>query len=565
MAKNRKRLGDSIRVTLDDGKRRQFPAGTTVGEIVQSMENGPGDACCAALVNGQFADLQTPLHESGRLQLIPIDSRDGHRMYQRSLTFILLAALRDIYPDLRLNVRHSLCKGLYCELLSDRYKSIDRVVLTRADLGKIGLRMQEWIQKNAPFVRQEVTIERARRTFLRHGHPEKADLIRYRKDKRISLYKLGRYREHFCGYLLPRTGCVKKFELRLHPPGFILRYPEDGHLDELPPFVDNPKMFHVFLEYGQWCHILGLDTVAQLNKVAAAGEMADFVKINEALHEKKIAQIADLIQNSPTGARVVLIAGPSASGKTTSAKRLAIQLRVNGYQPLIISLDDYFHDRARTPRDETGEYDFETIKAIDIRLFNQQIRKLMSGKSVMLPHFNFITGKRAKGRPVRMAKNGIVLVEGIHAFNRELTASIPEGLKFKLYISALTQLNLDSLNRVPTSDTRLIRRIVRDSRCRGYSAADTLARWPSVRRGEERNIFPYQEDADVIFNSALIYEYAALKTYAERALKRVGPRNPTYPEARRMLYLLSYFLPVETDDIPSWSILREFIGKSSFQ
>jgi len=554
-----------IRVTLEDGRRHEFPQSTTVGEIARALGKKHCREACAALRDNRFVDLHARIERSCRLHFVELDSRDGNRMYQRTLCFLLAAAVHDIYPDLKVVVRHALCKGLHCELVTDRYRSVEHIVLTEADLEKIKRRMRELVELNLPLVRREVSLDNARQIFQRQDRPEKSDLIRYRTDTVLSLYICGRHREHFCGYLLPRTGCAPQFDLKLYPPGFILRHPEVGDLDNLPEFVDNPKMFQVFLEYGHWCNILGLDTVAALNDVAASGGIAEFVKTAEALHEKKVAQIADMITQSPTGARVILITGPSASGKTTFSKRLAIQLRVNGFTPLIVSLDDYFLDRSKTPRDESGQLDFEAIEAIDAPLFNNQLRQLLSGRTVTLPRYSFHTGKRSQGPSLRLKKGEIVLIEGIHAFNRRLSEAIPEGLKFKVYISALTQLNLDNLNRVSTSDTRLIRRIVRDSRARGYAASETLARWPSVRCGEERNIFPYQEDADVIFNSALIYEFSALKPYAEKALRRVGRRNETFSETRRLLYLLSYFLPVESSDIPWSSILREFIGQSSFE
>ena len=553
-----------IHVTLEDGRKREFPRGTKVAEIARVLGKKICREACAVFLDNRFTDLDTAVEESGQVRFVGLASRDGNRMYQRSLCFLLLAAVRDVYPDFKVIVHHSLCEGLYCELTTDHCQSVKRVVLTEADLGKIKRRMREWVEADVPFVREEMGIEEGRQIFLRQGHTEKADLLRYRADSVISVYQCGPYKEHFCGYLLPRTSCVKMFDLKLYPPGFILRYPDSRDPDRLPDFVDNPKLFRVFLEYGQWCKILGLDTVAALNEVVVSKGISEFVKIAEALHEKKIAQIADMITQSPTCPQVVLIAGPSASGKTTSCKRLAVQLRVNGYWPLLISLDDYFFDRAKTPLDETGRKDFETIEAIDADLFNAQLRQLLSGRSVAVPRYSFHTGKRSKGQTVCLDKGNIVIVEGIHAFNRRLTEAVPEGLKFKLYVSALTQLNLDNLNRISTSDTRLIRRIVRDSRSRGYEASETLVRWPSVRRGEEKNIFPYQEDADAIFNSALIYEYSALKPYAEKALLRVGRQSDSYSESRRLLYLLSYFLPIESADIPSSSILREFIGQSSF-
>jgi len=563
MTPKKKTKKRAIPVITDKG-RDAFAPGTTVGQIAQMLGKKLGREVCAAFLDNRFVDLQTPVAKSCRLRFVGLDSRDGNRMYQRSLCFLLLAAVRDIYPDLKVIVHHALCKGLYCELASDRYRNVEQVVLTVADLEKIKRRMWEWVEADLPFERREISLQEAIRIFRRRNHPEKAELLRYRTDPAISLYQCGPHQEHFCGYLLPRTGLLRHFELKLYPPGFILRHPDERDPDHLPTFVDNPKLFRVFLEYGDWCKILGLDTVSALNEVVTSNGLSEFVKIAEALHEKKVAQIADRVAQSPTAAQVVLIAGPSASGKTTFSKRLAIQLRVNGYWPLTISLDDYFFDRSQTPRDASGQQDFEAVEAIDTARFNRQLRQLLAGRTVTLPRYDFHTGQRTAGRSARIKPADIVIVEGIHAFNRHLTDAIPEGLKFKVYISALTQLNLDNLNRISTSDTRLIRRIVRDCHSRGYAAGQTLARWPSVRRGEERNIFPYQEDADVIFNSALIYEYSALKPYAEKALLRVSRRDETYGEARRLLYILSYFLPIESRDIPSSSILREFIGGSSF-
>jgi uridine kinase len=555
----------SIRITIAGDKEREFPFGTTVGEIAQAVGRHPCKEACAALLNNRFVDLQKPVEESGTLQFIELDSRDGNRMYERSLSFVLVAALRDVYPDLRVLVLHSLGHGLYCELTAEKYKAVpNRLNLTAEDLRKIEARMRELIAADLPFGREQYSLEEAREIFLRHGHTEKAELIRYHSDPLISLYKLGDYREHFCGYLLPRTGCMRAFELRLYEPGFLLRYPEIGNPDVVPEFLDNPKLFQVFVEYGQWTRILGLGTVVGLNQVVEQNNIADFVRIGEALHEKKIAQIADLIATSPRHPQLVLVAGPSASGKTTFSKRLAVQLRVNGFQPLIIGMDDYFIDREKTPRTLEGEWDFDALEALDVELFSEQMRQLLEGENVPLPHYDFYSGRRMKGQMVCLKKGGIVIVEGIHAFNRNLMRAIPEGLKFKAYVSALTQMSLDSLNRVHTSDTRLIRRLVRDTLSRGYSAVDTIQRWPFVRRGEERNIFPYQEDADVIFNSALLYEYSVLKPYAHQALEKVPVESPAYPEARRLLYLLSYFLPIEIHDIPSTSILREFIGVSGF-
>ncbi len=562
----RNKRRSKVQIAVENKQECLVEKGTTVGRVAEMLGRASGLDVCAAFLDNRIVDLQTRLEQAGRLHFIGLGSRDGNRMYQRSLCFVLLAAARDVYPDLKLVIHHSLCKGLYCELRSDRYRQVERVTLTQADLDKIERRMRELIAADLPFVREEVSLDEARRIFQKYDHPEKAALLRYRKDTRISLYQCGRYREHFCGYLLPRTGLVQHFELKLYPPGFILRHPEPDRPDQVPPFVDNPKLFRVFLEYGQWCEILGLDTVAGLNEVVAAGGISEFIKIAEAFQEKKIAQLADRVCEKKDRLKWILIAGPSSSGKTTFTKRLAVQLQVNGIRLVTISLDDYFVNRDQTPRDENGQPDFEHIETIDLKLLNEQLDRLDRGEEVELPHFNFEEGAREwRGKKLQIAADELVLLEGIHALNPRLTYAVPEEHKFKIYISALTQLNLDYNNRISTTDNRLLRRMLRDHQFRGNSALVTLEMWPSVRRGEKRWIFPYQQEAHVAFNSALDYELAVLKPLVEPLLVEIKPSHRQYGEARRLMQFLSSFLAVPDRFVPPTSLLREFIGRSSFR
>jgi uridine kinase len=392
-------------------------------------------------------------------------------------------------------------------------------------------------------------------------------LLKYRpggKSEKVSIYQCGPERNHFYGYLVPGTGYLKIFDLIFYPPGFILLFPTEEKPLELPPFVEQEKMFQVFQEYEEWAKILGLETVALLNDLIVSCGIGEFIKVAEALHEKKIAYIADQITHHSNHPRIVLIGGPSCSGKTTFSKRLCIQLRVNGFRPVVISTDDFFVDRDHTPRDEEGNFDFEAFEAIDYQYLNGVIRDLFKGKTVQMPKFDFSAGSRKKGEILTLARDQIIILEGIHSLNDRLLSMIPEGLKFKIYVSALTTLNIDYHNRISTSDSRLLRRIVRDSQFRNYSTSDTLSRWPSVRRGEARNIFPYQENADVMFNSALMYEIAVLKKYIVPRLREIERSDASYPEACRLLKFISYFLDVEDKIVPRHSILREFIGGSSF-
>ncbi len=517
----------------------------------------------AARVGNIIHELNKPLERGGDLELLDLSTLDGLRIYQRGVLFLLNMALKELYPGYQLWVLHSLDNALYCELRNNG----KAIVLGKEELEKISDVMRQHVSRDEPFEKFEFLKDEAFSILKQQGEEDRTRLFKFRKKKTIKLYRCGKYYDYYYGYMPPSTGCLTLFELQPSGSGFLLVLPSMGSPSQVTPPRSLPKLSSVFLEYARWLEVIGISTVAELNEVIARGEreVTELMLLNESLHEKRIAQIAEQFANS--SARVILIAGPSSSGKTTFAKRLMIQLKTLGFQPITLSLDDYFVDREFTPRDEEGNYDFESIHAIDLRLFNDQLTALLEGKEIEIPKFDFKLGKRTwSGRKIKLMDNQPVVIEGIHGLNEELTKSIDRPLKFKIYVSALTQLNLDSHNRITTTDTRLLRRTVRDYKFRGHTALDTLRMWPSVRRGEERYIFPFQEEADAMFNSALVYELAVLKVFAEQLLIQIQPSEPEYSEALRLMKLLDYFLPVTNiEDIPRTSILREFIGRSVFK
>ena len=556
-----------ITLAINDHSAMDFAKGITVKQALDRSGLEFPYPVVAALLDGKVVELDRPINYSGSLKALHLGTVDGMRLYQRSLSFVLVRAVRDVYPDLKVYINHSLSRGFYCELHAEEYSNLKRFLLAEADIAKIKKKMQEIIEADEPFIRTEAPLKDAIRLFKRLGQMDKVSLLKYRpggKNEKVSIYQCGPEKNHFYGYLVPSTGYLKVFDLKFYPPGFILLFPTEEKPLELPPFMEQEKMFQVFQEYEEWAKILGLETVALLNDLIVSCGIGEFIKVAEALHEKKIAYIADQITHHKTHPRIVLIGGPSCSGKTTFSKRLCIQLRVNGFRPVVISTDDFFVDREHTPRDEEGNFDFEAFETIDYRYLNGVIRDLFKGRPVQMPRFDFSSGSRKTGESLTLAKDQIIILEGIHSLNDRLLTMIPEGLKFKIYVSALTTLNIDYHNRISTSDSRLLRRIVRDSQFRNYPASDTLNRWPSVRRGEARNIFPYQENADVMFNSALMYEMAVLKKYIVPRLREIRRHDPSYPEACRLLKFISYFLDVEDEIVPRHSILREFIGGSSF-
>lgn len=547
----------------DTNEELRVPAGEKLLEHAKRCWKYHDTPIVAARLDNAIVELTRPLERGGTVEFIDLRSLDGLRIYQRGALFILNLALKERYPDCELWVLHSLSNALYCELRRDGAPH----PLSEGEIQQIKVKMNQIVAHDLPFEKDEYYKDEAFKIFVQQNDKDRIRLFRFRKKKTIKLYKCGDYYDYYYGYMPPSTGVLKWFDLVKENDGFLLVLPDQKD----PLTVNRPKplvkLSSVFYEYARWLDVIGVRTVADLNEIISKGEreVAELMIINEALHEKKISQIGEQFANS--GARLILIAGPSSSGKTTFAKRLLVQLRVHGFKPLVISLDDYFVDRELTPRDEEGNYDFESLEAIDLKLFNEHLSMLIEGKEVELPKFDFKLGKRIwTGQKIRLEKNQPIVIEGIHGLNEKLTASIDRSMKFKIYVSALTQLNLDPHNRITTTDTRLLRRIIRDYKFRGHSATDTLKMWPSVRKGEEKYIFPFQEEADVMFNSAIVYEWAVLKIFAEQLLVQVPPEEREYSEALRLMKLLDYFLPITNlEDIPRTSILREFIGRSAFK
>ena len=508
-------------------------------------------------LNREYYELFKNITEDGKLEVIPFDSSIGYKIYGRTLQFIFIKATLDLFNDSVITIEHSVGDGVFGELHKEE-------VLKEEDIVKIKERMIEIINKDIPIKKIKMKRREAIEIFKRYGMDDKVSLLNHVSFEYVSLYELdGRY-DYFYGQMAASTGVIKGFDLMYYSPGFVLRYPKRDNLNIVAEFKENRKLSQIFLETERWLSILGVGEVGSLNDKVENHELRDLIMVSEALHEKKIAQIADMI-NERKETKMVLIAGPSSSGKTTFANRLSVQLRVNGYVPVPISLDDYFVDREHTPKDENGEYDFESIYSLDLELFNFHLGSLLKGEEVEIPSFNFKKGEREWiGNKLKLPNNGIILIEGIHGLNPILTSSISDKQKFKIYISALTQLNLDNHNRIATTDIRRVRRIVRDYLSRGYGAEETLRMWPSIRRGEEKNIFVYQEEADVMFNSTLVYELCVLKKYALEELDKIDPDSPVYILATRLKSFLGFFKEIDKDYVPTNSILREFIGGSDF-
>lgn len=536
-----------------------YPMGTSLKEISKDLDIKMPNMVCGAIVNHQVKELSFCIVKTKRIEFIDVSHPDGIRMYIRSLIFVLYAALKEVFPHVSLRVQKGISNGYFCEL-----NGFGRDI-NEEDIKIIKDEMLSLIEKDIPFVKEGMLTEKAVELLVKQGLEEKALLFEQRGNLYSSLYFLNDLGNYFYGNLLPSTGYISTFDLVKYFDGLLLRVPNPDKFDELMPMPEQKKLFEIYQEHKDWAQILDMSTVGNLNSFTLQKQGGHIIKISEALHEKKIAEIANEISSRNGDVRIVLVAGPSASGKTTFSKRLAVQLAVNGLQPYQISLDNYFVDRDLTPRDELGNYDFEALKAIDIEFFNQQLLELFRGSEVRLPKFDFIHGKRfMNGANLRLRKGDILIVEGIHGMNPNLLPHIDESKTYKIFISALTQISFDEHTHISTADNRLIRRIIRDSKYRGYRAADTIKRWPSVRRGEEKNIFPYQENADRMFNSATLYELAVLKKNAEPLLKLVLENEPEYVESTRLLKFLSYFKPLDEDEIPPTSLLREFLGGSSF-
>ncbi len=554
----------TYRVRVDGGEEMEVSAGTRVKDFLPRTSRD-GHPVVAVRFNNKVASLDRPVDRDATIQTVDLASRDGGLIYRRSLTFLLIRAVHDLYPDLKVYINHSLNRGYYGEVYNTLTNGTTPQMLAEPDIERILARMRELVEEDVPFVRCELPTEEAMELFAEAGMDDKVALLKYRGKDMISVYRCGPIFNHFYGQLLPSTGLLENFDLKLCGPGFVLRFPRYDAPYELPEYVHYDRIFSIYQEHEQWSRILGIRTVAHLNELVDTREINEYVLIAEALQEKTLARLADEITEHPRKPRLVLLSGPSSSGKTTTVKRLAIQLRVNGLRPLFVGLDDFFVERDKTPRDETGEFDFESFGAIDVELLQDCVRRLLKGEEVALPKFDFVQGRPVPGRKVRLQAGQPLLLEGIHALNPGLLPHFPDGWKYKVYISPLTHLNIDDHNRIASSDARVIRRLVRDSRYRGHNGVATLTRWPSVRRGEEKNIFPYQEQADFIFNSSLPYEVCVLKQYAQPVLQGIPRENPIYSEAARLTKFMSYFRDIRPEIVPRHSLLREFIGGSSFK
>ena len=547
----------NVEVHLPNGKTLTGPRGTKVGEFLAQVRDDFPAPIVAAIINNQIHELTYPIMVESACIPVTMDTADGARIYRRSLIFLLEAAFSKTFPQGYLNIDHSVSSGgYYCEVNG-------RDALSQQELEGLSQTMQALVKDDLPFERREVPIQEAIQYFTQHGHEDKLRLLKHRHKEYLTMYSVNGLMDYMHGYMVPSTGYLKWFGLKKVNGGFILQYPRRHAPTQLAPFGDYPKLIRAFRQYGDWLETLHIDSVGVLNDAIQAGRADEIVLVSEALHEQGIADTAQQIAEK--NSRIILIAGPSSSGKTTSSRRLAVQLLARGISPYPLELDNYFIDREKTPRDENGEHDFETIEALNLEGLARDIEKLISGEEVQLPRYNFKTGRSEEGDVVRLREGQPLILEGIHGLNPRLIPDRWADSAFRLYVSALTQLNLDRHNRVSTTDTRLIRRIVRDARERGYSAQATISRWESVRRGEKRHIFPYQENADVMFNSALVYELSALKPLVEPLLRQVPYDAPEYIEARRLLAFLDWFLPLDANLIPMNSIVREFIGGSSLK
>lgn len=538
----------------------EMDKGESFYELVKRIDKGNYKKFLAVKVNNKLQELIGNIYnENDKITFLDLNDNDGQRVYIRTLCFIYIKACKDILNFVNVNIEHSLNRGLYTEIKTKKPISQD-------NLKKIKNRMQEIIDKQIPINKKILSVKQATDIFASQGMQDKVELLKHWTSDFIRVYELDGYYDTFYGYVAPNTNVIDKFNLKLFFPGVILIFPTKENNFDLPEYIEQKKLSKVFKEAEDWGEIMDIGSVGVLNNKIVDNTIDDMIRVNEAFHEKKIAYIADEITKDKN-IKIVLIAGPSSSGKTTFAQRLSIQLRVNGKKTYALSLDDYFVNRDMTPRDENGDYDYETIDALDLELFNDQLINLMTCQQVQIPIFNFKTGMREFTRePIELTDDHIIIIEGIHGLNDKLTENIPQKNKFRIYISALTQLNIDNHNRIATSDLRLIRRIVRDNTHRGNDAFKTLELWDNVVKGTEKYIFPFQENADAIFNSALVYELCVLKKYAIPLIEKIGEDSEYYPERQRLLKFLSYFKNIDNERaIPYTSILREFIGGSCFE
>jgi len=549
-----------IKVTILGSTTQEVDKGIKAGSLISSAVNqNPRFPIIGVLVNNDVRSLDFTLETDSTVDFLTYKHREGQEIYRRSLSAVLTAAVFELYRNYRLVIGHSLGNSYFYDLYSD-------VPVSEEILIEIGAKMREIIEKNMPFAKEVMKKEDAAKLFGELGYPDKKRLIQYMTEPEINIFRLGNYVDIRMGAMVPSTGFVPFFELNRYNNGFVVRFPEPMNPTQISGMKNWTKLFAVYRESKTWGSILNVNNIGRLNELAAQNKISDMIKIQEALHEKKIAAVADEITKRRGEVKLILIAGPSSSGKTTFSKRLCTQLMVNGLKPVTLSLDNYFLNHEQSPVDQDGNLDFETIKALDLDLLNAQLIELLKGKEVQIPEYDFKTGKRkVSTTSMRINEDMCIIMEGIHGLNDELTHSVPHQNKYKIYASALTQLCIDDFNRIPTTDTRLIRRMVRDAKFRGYTAKETIHRWPSVRRGEEIHIFPYQENADFMFNSALIYELSVLKQFAEPLLKQITREDKEHSEAQRLLKFLRLIVPINYDEVPPTSILREFISGSSFK
>ena len=543
-----------------DGVEERCVEGTTYLELAKRYQKNYDHDILLAKNGGYLKELNKTVEREGEITFLTAQNTAGISTYNRSVLFLFLKALyqtaghENIYA---VKVHFSVLKGLLLE--------VDAVVPVNQNLlDQVKLKMQEIVAQKLPIVKRNMPTREAMDIFASHGMYDKEALFAFRRSSSVNVYRLEDFEDYFYGYMVPDSGYLKYFDLCMYEKYVILQLPDQNSPEEIQDFMPQPKIYSTLLRSVSWRKMLGVNMVGDLNRTIAGGRIQELILVQEALQEKRLADIAEEISQRPE-IKFIMIAGPSSSGKTTTSRRLGIQLKAHGMRPYPISVDNYFVERDKSPRDTRGEYDFECLEALDLELFNQDMCDLLEGKEVELPSYNFITGKREyKGQKVKMGVGDILVIEGIHALNDAMSFRLPKESKFKIYLSALTQLNIDEHNRIPTTDGRLIRRMVRDARTRGTSAQETIKRWASVRAGEESNIFPYQEDADVVFDSSLIYELAVLKSYAEPLLFQIPPESPEGVEARRLLKFFDYFLSVGSENIPINSILREFVGGSCF-
>lgn len=539
---------------------KEYAEGTTYQDIAREYQPQIEDDILLVSANGRLRELHKQIKEDCVLEFITARDKIGYQTYQRSAVFLMLKAFFDVAGKenvSKLTVCFSMGSGLYIE-------PEGTITLDQALLDQVKEEMQRLSARKIPILKRSENTDDAVELFHQHGMYDKEKLFKYRRASRVNIYSIESFEDYFYGYMVQNTGYIKYFDLKIYNEGFIFLLPSRKSPRELLPFQIREKLFDVQKESEQWGKKLGVFNVGTLNEAIAEGKMNDLILMQEALQEKKIGDIAEQIAKS--NKKIVLIAGPSSSGKTTFSHRLSIQLRALGLKPHPIGVDDYFVNRVNSPRDEEGNYDYEALECLDVKLFNEHMTALLDGQTVQIPRYNFISGEREyKGDYLTLGADDILVIEGIHCLNEKLSYMLPRDSKFRIYISALTQLNIDEHNRIPTTDGRLIRRMIRDARTRGSSAQVTIRMWDSVRRGEERNIFPFQEEADVMFNSALLYELAILKQYAEPLLFSIPRESEEYPEAKRLLKFLDYFLGVNTEMIPQNSILREFVGGSCFR